>query len=500
MKYQEYIDPSLIFKLEFDQGYSEKTVIDFLEGMDIDLLSVSPDKKGYWVVFANDLELTKYKEKLAKYASEECKYDFFNLVSKLDDISAEEKLDKSIVLDKLNNSDYYFDVEVWRMDDLKTKNAIIGISKFLKSKGSEVCDKFLTKNICLLRIKTQKDILLELLEFREIALISFPPKIHIEYSDLAPDISDLNIEQLNETSNDTTGVAVLDSGIISNHPIFAKTKVIGDSISIKTLYSEKIKNDNPIDEVGHGTKVAGIAAFGDIKHCLLNKQFKPEVQIFSCKIMYGEKDNFSGQIYPKYDETELLEQQLSKAANYIVKNYSNCRVINLSLGNIDKKMYKNKRQENLSLLIDEISKDLNLIFVVSTGNLTRAEIFEYGYPDSYPKYLLNEDNENVKIIEPASAALAITVGSIAHDYSDQNQKFKGDKYFSPAKTHYPSPFTRAGLGYKGMIKPELVEEGGNLVINNHKQEDSLNSGIPTLAKIEKPSDKLFTVDKGSRHC
>ena len=497
LKYQEYIDPSLIFKLEFEQGYSENTVIDFLAGMDIDLLSVSPDKKGYWVVFSNDLELTKYKEKLSKYASEECKYDFFNLVSKLDDISPEEKLDKNIVLENLNENEYYFDVEIWRMDDLKVQKAINGISEFLKSKQSQVCDKFITENLCLLRIKTRKDILLELLEFREISFISLPPKIYLEYSDLAPDISDLNIEELDEASGEVAGIAIFDTGVISNHPLFSKTKVIGDSVSIKTLNSEKIKEDNVFDEVGHGTQVAGIAAFGDIKQCLLKKEFKTEVQLFSVKIMYGEKDEFSGQLISKYDETELLEHQLYRAAEYVIKNYPNCRIINLSLGNADKKMYKNKRQENLSLLIDEISKKLNLIFVVSTGNLTKQEIFDYGYPDTYPKYLLDEDNENVKIIEPASAALAITVGAIAHDYSDQNERFKGDKYFSPAKTHYPSPFTRVGLGYKGMIKPELVEEGGNLIINSNKREDQLNSGIPTLARIEKPGDKLFTVVQGS---
>ncbi|OQY29535.1 MAG: hypothetical protein B6243_11245 [Anaerolineaceae bacterium 4572_5.2] len=206
-------------------------------------------------------------------------------------------------------------------------------------------------------------------------------------------------------SDNATAIAVLDSGILSNHPLLRNA--VGDEIAVGTRYGNKIEDDKPVDDVGHGTKVSGIAMYGDIKQ--------------------------------------------------------------------------------------ELAKKLKLVFVVSTGNF--GEYKHKGFPDSYPDYLL-ENAEDVKIIDPATSALSITVGSVTQPYGPLN-RHQRDLFFSPADTHYPSPFTRVGPGYQGMIKPEVVEEGGNVIEDGRGVIPDMGGKLITLNPDWLSEGRLFSVDHGT---
>ncbi len=290
--------------------------------------------------------------------------------------------------------------------------------------------------------------------------------------------------------DDATAIAVLDSGILSNHPLLSNA--VGDEIAVGTRYSNKIDADKPADDVGHGTKVSGIAVYGDIKQCLEDGIFQPEVWILSAKLMYAEEDPITGKIEARYDEEELLEHQLERAIR-TCRERQNCKVVNLSLGNDYKKMFGHKKQFNLAALVDGLAKELKLVFVVSTGNFN--EYKPKGFPDTYPDYLLANE-EDVKIIDPATSALSITVGSVAQPYGPLN-RYQSDMLFSPADTHYPSPFTRVGPGYQGMIKPELVEEGGNVIENRHGTIPDIGGELMTLNPDWLSEGRLFSVAHGT---
>jgi len=493
--YQKYFDPNLIFKLEINQSVSENTIRTELGRMNIQVISPSPDKKGIWVVFANNQDVEQLKAKLKIYKDSDS-YKFFSAFESIDDIPIEEKIGEGLNLENLDTKTFsYFDVEIWNMDKiqidkfLKGYDKKEGFSEFVKSKGGKITDILLTMSFCLLRIKANKEIIQEILGLKEVAFVDLPPKSYIEYSDLRLDINDENIN-IEEIPDNTCGIAILDTGVLSTHPILKKGKVVGDKVAINTIKSGHIKSEDIEDDHGHGTKVAGIAAFGDLKECISCQKFIPSAQIFSIKIMYNNVG------YAEYDEEELLEHQLIRAIEYIVNNYKNCKVINMSLGNSNRKMFGNKRQFNLSLLIDILSKKHDLIFVVSAGNLTANEVFEFDYPNNYPQYLL-EETKNVKIIEPATSILALTIGSIAQDCGNLDVFGPDNILVAPAKKDFPSPFTRVGLGYKNTIKPDLVELGGNLVIDKNYNVSNMNSGIPLLNRTYLKDARLFTVDRGT---
>ena len=458
-KYQKYLDPSLIFKLEVNQNVQEDSFRNLLKGIDFDVISAAPDKKGYWIVFAEDEDFEKFKNKLRQYDSPDNRYKFFDAIGKLQDIPPSEKIGENLKENPFKDDDISaLDVGIWRMEDHKLWDFMTKFIEFVGNCGGEITDKLVTKSFCRLRVIANKQIYSDILELSEVAYVDRPPKIKLNFeAELDPDIEEFDFGA--SPDENATGILVVDSGILARHPTLEHA--VGDEISIATKYNKLISEDNPFDDVGHGTKVAGFALYGDIQKCKDCRSFIPELWIFSAKVMY--KNEFG---YAEYDERELLEHQLYRAASWIAENYTNCRVVNLSLGNPANKMMKGLQQFDLSTLIDDLSNELNLIFVVSCGNICDGDIGEF---ENYPDYLLDSDKTN--IIDPASSALALTVGALCKNNSGQ---------------YYPSPITRTGPGYKGMVKPELVEYGGGY-----------GSQVLTINPNWIREGRLFTLDNGT---
>ena len=86
------IDPSLIFEIEINQGVYPNAFEQTLGSMGIHILSVSEGKKGFLVVFSEDEDLRRFKQKLSTYGSEEgANYDFFNAIESFSDIHLEKR-------------------------------------------------------------------------------------------------------------------------------------------------------------------------------------------------------------------------------------------------------------------------------------------------------------------------------------------------------------------------------------------------------------------------
>lgn len=90
-KYEEYLDPNLIFKIDINQDVPENNFRDELRKMDIKVISPSPDNKGFWIVFAEDEELKNFKKKLEDHAQHN-RYAFFNAIDGIVEIPPEEKI------------------------------------------------------------------------------------------------------------------------------------------------------------------------------------------------------------------------------------------------------------------------------------------------------------------------------------------------------------------------------------------------------------------------
>ena len=456
------IDPQLIFKIKIDQSSAVSKFENELAAMDIHILSVAENKKGYWVVFSNDHNLQEFRRKLRIYGSETGpNYDFFHAISSFDDIPIEEKIGDQLKKSPLTSTAEFVDVELWRMLDPKINKKFIDQLKanYSEQISFRITDQLITKSFVLLRVKLSKEIFDEVIQLKEIARIDRPPMVQFNpFEAINPDVTDIDFSAPDDSA---TGILIIDSGIISNHPMLEKC--VGGTENFQA------REDQTHDTVGHGTAVAGCAVYGDVGQSLVNKRFAPSNWLFSAKVMYAEKNPVSNIINAIYEPETLLESQLKNAIEYFlsIAEYS-IKVVNISLGNTDEVWHTHySRQLPLAALIDELAYTFSdVVFIASAGN--RSPLSDYDSIDevaeSYPSYLF--ENNKYKLINPATAALALTIGSVAPKVQVEQERYGAEKIKTAiAQEHQPSPFTRTGLGINGMIKPELVEYGGNVILS-----------------------------------
>jgi len=460
-KFSGKINPSLIYEIEINQSVSPEAFEKTLTSMGIHVLSIAENKKGYWIVFSDDDDLYGFKEKLSTYGSDEGhKYDFFNAIESFRDIPREEKIGNALSERPLGDTPEFIDIELWKMENPQKNEDFITELKTTYSDLSifRITDQLVTKSFVLLRVKLSGKIFNEIIELKEIARAdrpSIPSFNPFEYKSI--DISEM---ELNAPDENAAGILIIDSGIISNHPLLEKC--VGGEESFQT-------GENEIqDTAGHGTAVAGCAAYGDLEKCIKDKRFDPSNWIFSAKVMYSERDVNGNTVKATYDPEKLIEHQFKDAVESFLSNHEyHIKVVNISLGNEDEVWHKNyTRQLPLAALIDELAYAYpGVTFVVSAGNQDPLKIYDVisDIADNYPKYLL--ENENFKIINPATSALAITVGSIADQVKIEKERYGAEQIKTAIANEYqPSPFSRTGHGINGMVKPELVECGGNLIL------------------------------------
>jgi len=494
-KYKGKIDPNLIFELKINQSVNPDDFVKTLDRMGIEVLSIAENKKGYWIAFAIDEDLQEFKKRLRSYASEGLegpKYEFFNAIDSIEDIPIEQKIGEALIENPLKEDiSEFVNVELWRMDDERLNKFIRQMEETFSSNNNfRITDRLITNTFALMRIKLDKKVFDQLIKFKEIAYINRPalPEFNpFEY--YALDVEELKISGPNE---DAYGILIVDSGIISGHPLLEKA--VGDEANFQE------KEDNLQDTVGHGTAVAGVALYGDIEECVTEKEFKAQNWIFSAKVMYAEK-NFSGEYIATYDKEKLVENQLKDAIKYFLDNPDNkIKVVNISLGNHNEIWrHTYHRQLPLAALIDELALSYeDIVFVISAGNQDPRKIYNSleEIKKNYPDFLKN--NSHFNITNPATSALALTVGAIATFPRKRKDSFsRKDIWITVAKEGMPAPFTRKGPGINNMVKPELSEYGGNLILKEQSKKIFEDIGGKLLLLSNKFPENLFHFDYGT---
>lgn len=136
--------------------------------------------------------------------------------------------------------------------------------------------------------------------------------------------------------------------------------------------------------------------------------------------------------------------------------------------------------------------------MVSTGNQGNlTDQLGENILKEYPAYLLGPAS---RLLDPATAAIALTVGSVTHanGLESEDEELVGVRPICGADQ--PSPFTRAGPGIRGMIKPDLVDYGGNAVWDGPTK-SIVNGGKKSSAGVwtfhHEPVDRLFRSRSGT---
>lgn len=317
--------------------------------------------------------------------------------------------------------------------------------------GSEIGISRLSDSFsCRVRIlgKGLKDLVLN---FPYVFDVSEPDEFSVPL--VTPNESELDRETFTLEAPDLNApkVCVIDSGIQELHP---KLRAAIDSAHSKSWVPGEL--DMTADYVrggGHGTRVAGAILY-PLGIPLTGRQ-QAICWIQNARILDG--DNYlPTKLFPPKVLKEIVEfyyhRTKTRIFNHSVAGISPCRTQSMTswAAEIDKLIWEKKG---------------DVLFIVAAGNIaantsfvTRPSIAAHMQAGrNYPDYLLSP---SARVANPAQSFQALTVGSVSHG-SYQNPPLR-----SIAEIDCPSAFSCTGLGIWDTIKPEVVEYGGDYVVDS----------------------------------
>ena len=229
-------------------------------------------------------------------------------------------------------------------------------------------------------------------------------------------------------------ISILDTGVNNGHLLIAP---LLDDFNRLTVDSNWGINDIG----GHGTKMAGVAGYGNLNETLERNDIEINHQLESVKIIPPKGSN----------ENENLPYITENAVSTAIINKADAKRI-YCFANTGKNQFEFGKPSTWSATLDKIifgEDDADKkIFVVSAGNVEGQ--------DDYSQY--PENNMNLQVESPAQSWNSISVGAFT-------EKILADKNTLAGKNEL-SPFSRTSNAWESSwpIKPDVVFEGGNLVI------------------------------------
>lgn len=352
-----------------------------------------------------------------------------------------------------NTAAFYVDIDLWydgsdagyRETDQQIRRVLQGHQCGL------TYDLFRTPSLLLGRALITRQCLQDLLSLDLIATVDLPPKPRPE------DRFDLwhcpppavHVYSLPEQA---PMAAVVDSGVLSGHPLL-NNNVVLEEVDFRSGDSTET------DLNGHGTAVAGTVVYGDIVSAISEGRWVPRVRICSAKVLRHDPDT-NDAVFPDDRRPEAL---VDEAIRYF-HEHRGCRVFNVSIGNRDA-VYEGGRQLAWAETLDRLVRELDIVIVISAGNVSEPCI-----PGGWTRDEMMENARNQlllpehRLVDPGTASLCLVVGSIARRDDASVQAHAAMPRLSMGPKDSPSVFTRCGFGVAGAIKPDLVDYGGNYAL------------------------------------
>ena len=279
------------------------------------------------------------------------------------------------------------------------------------------------EHIKFLKIEVESyDDIIKLASINGVKTVSF----FQEYALPRDDFSTIELRTLldSEYRDSEITIGIIDGGI-SDDNAFLKPFIV-----VREEYVNKVYQ-NP----KHATFIASTIQYGNIMNNITVEtsyhfKFVDIVAIPNSDKDYGLTDSIS-----EDDLMEIIEEVM-------IKYSSSTKIWNMSLGIENKPC--DGTMSDLGIFLDYIQDKYHVQIFVSSGNVNTLPLRNWP-----PQSGIGEHD---RLISPADSVRAITVGSVALFDSDD----------SIVNYNEPSPFSRRGPGANYVVKPDIVDYGGNL--------------------------------------
>lgn len=259
-------------------------------------------------------------------------------------------------------------------------------------------------------------------------------------------------------------VCVIDSGIQEGHVYLAPAI---DSTTSR-CFLPNVSQTDVADYVlagGHGTRVAGAVLYGET----IPPDGTPQLPFWiqNARVL-NQWNRMPEELFPP--------AAIRAAVEHFHLNGRNTQVFNHSVNATAPS--RTRYMSAWAAEIDKLCYQHDILIVQSTGNIKGSGIVpligikEHLVADrQFPTYL---SEPSCRVASPAQSLQALSVGSVAYGPFENGEW----KSFAEVAGH-PSAFSRSGFGIWGVIKPEVVEFGGDAVRTaNNPPDVRVGSNVP----------------------
>src|ERR1039458_7046300 len=473
------IDPSRLVVLEFNT-INYDTHDDFVDRFQAQVVDESVREEDEQtrvrtvVQFPNVETIAAFRREVSAYQGEPVpttvlpprgREKFFDSLERVTTVSSADRMGKRLRNEGFPDADRFFlDVDLWRPDDdERTRGVLAEFREAWQRAGCRGVDEVHTESLLLLKLEATREFGEQLLGLDLVARVDLPPRVAAGYTRFFEEFPPL--DQTQEPDEDDPMLCVVDSGVVSGHP-FLRGWVVAERDFDSGENTE-------VDQNGHGTSVAGLAVYGDVANCIETGLWQPKVRICSAKVLRNEENPIDpSRPRAVFPDQNRIEHTIELAIRHFHDEWG-CRVFNLSVGD-DLAPYEGGRQFPWAEKLDELARELNIVIIVAAGNRYPDVPVTDGTREQIQRAVRDQTlTAEHRVCNPGTAALAITVGSLARN--DATTIRLGGRTWSIADAipgsprGGPSPFTRTGPGCRyrkdnESIKPELSDYGGNYAL------------------------------------
>lgn len=279
----------------------------------------------------------------------------------------------------------------------------------------------------------------EVVEPEDIALPQAPVR---READGAPPVTPLAPDPL------APAVCVIDSGIQEGHVLLQPAI---DATTSRCFLPDHQPGDvgDYVRPGGHGTRVAGAVLYGEE----VAKVGAPQLPYWIQNARVLNQDNqMPVDLFPPVALRAVVEHfhqgpRQTRIFNHSINAHGSCRTRYMSAWAAE---------------IDVLSASHDILLIQSAGNLYTSHDAPYigvkEHLDAGRLYPLFLTEASARVANPGQSLQALTVGSVSYGALTDGEW----STFAGAAGH-PSAFSRAGFGIWNVIKPEVVEFGGDFV-------------------------------------
>ena len=397
------------------------------------------------------------------------------------------------------------EIELWfRKNEQKRQEAQRQVTRYVDALGGKVLTYCVVKEISyhaiLVEIPTEKA--QQLIVDKSIGLVKcgevmfFRPVGQMATEKWPKDdvLSDGVEREEMMPSGDPT-VAILDGMPMENHALLEERLIVDDPDNYAAAY--------PINARKHGTAISSLVVHGDIG------QKAPALSrpVYVHPVMKPDKEN---EHIPDdlliVDYIHRTVRRMFEGENTITATAPTVKIINFSIG--DKYRPFLRMISPLARLMDWLSVKYNVLFIISAGNY-KDEICTEINRDAFSKLSKDKQEGAIinalykaaskrRILSPAECVNGVTVGSLHNDYSSA---VKLSSYvIDPIDDPLPSPVSAFGGGYRRSVKPDLIFDGGKVLLAEKMDKKVATYGISNVSmktgtETAIPSKSVGELDK-----